>query len=200
MTLPQLPYAYDALEPFVSGEIMLLHHSKHHQTYINNLNAALKARAEAEKNGDLRQQLQIQSAINFNGGSHLNHSLFWKIMAPQSQGGGQLQDGPLKQALEKQFGDIEKFKSDFNAASAAIQGSGWCWLGLSKLGDLEIVTTKDQDPLISHHPIIGSDVWEHSWYLQYKNDKASYFKQWWNIVNWKEAEARYAEGVKKASL
>ena len=200
MTLPPLPYAYDALEPFIAAEIMTLHHSKHHQTYINNLNTANKAFAEAEKNGDLRKQIELQSAIKFNGGSHINHSLFWKNMAPQSEGGGQLHDGPLKQAIEKEFGDIEKFKTNFNATSAGIQGSGWCWLGLSKGGHLEIVTTKDQDPLVTHHPILGSDIWEHSWYLQYKNDKASYFKQWWNVVNWKEAEARYNEAIKKASL
>ena len=185
---------------FIAAEIMTLHHSKHHQTYINNLNAANKAFAEAEKNGDLRKQIELQSAIKFNGGSHINHSLFWKNMAPQSEGGGQLHDGPLKQAIEKEFGDVEKFKTNFNATSAGIQGSGWCWLGLSKGGHLEIVTTKDQDPLVTHHPILGSDIWEHSWYLQYKNDKASYFKQWWNVVNWKEAEARYNEAIKKASL
>lgn len=198
-TLPPLPYEYNALEPFISAEIMTLHHSKHHQTYINNLNAASKASVEAEKNGDLQKVLELQSAIKFNGGSHMNHSLFWKIMAPPSQGGGKLEDGQLKQAIEKEYGDIETFKTKFNSASAAIQGSGWCWLGLSKTGNLDIVTTKDQDPLLSHHAILGSDIWEHSWYLQYRNDKATYFKQWWNVVNWKEAENRYNEG-KKASL
>lgn len=198
--LPPLPYAYDALEPFISGEIMSVHHGKHHQTYVNNLNAALKAYAEAEANKDIRREIELQSAIKFNGGGHINHSLFWKNLAPQSAGGGQLNDGPLKQAIEREFGDVEKFKTQFNATAAGIQGSGWAWLGLSKGGRLDIVTAKDQDPLTSHHPILGWDGWEHAWYLQYKNDKATYLKQWWNVVNWAEAENRYAEGLKKASL
>lgn len=179
---------------------MTVHHTKHHQTYVNNLNAATKAYAEAERANDVRKQIELQSAIKFNGGGHINHSLFWKNLAPQSAGGGQLKDGQLKQAIEKEFGDVEKFKTAFNGTAAAIQGSGWCWLGLSKAGRLDIVTAKDQDPLTSHHPIIGWDGWEHAWYLQYKNDKATYLKQWWNVVNWDEAESRYAEGVKKAQL
>lgn len=195
-----LPYAYDALEPFISKEIMTVHHDKHHVTYVNNLNAAMKAFDQALKSNDLTKQIELQSAIKFNGGSHINHSLFWTSMAPVSQGGGQLKDGPLKQAIEKEFGDFEKFKTTFNSTAAAIQGSGWCWLGLSKIGRLELVTLKDQDPLTSHHPIVGWDGWEHAWYLQYKNDKATYLKNWWNVVNWAEAENRYNEGMKKASL
>lgn len=198
--LPPLPYAYNALEPFISGEIMQVHHDKHHRTYVNNLNAALKAYTEAESSNDLRREIELQSAIKFNGGGHLNHSIFWKNLAPQNAGGGQLNDGPLKQALEREFGDVEKFKSQFHTTAAGIQGSGWAWLGLSKAGRLDIVTTKDQDPLTSHHPVLGCDCWEHAWYLQYKNDKASYLKAWWNVVNWGEAENRYAEGLKKASL
>lgn len=179
---------------------MVVHHDKHHQTYVNNLNAAEKAFEQALQAQDVRKQIEVQSALKFNGGGHINHSLFWTNMAPQSQGGGQLKDGPLKQAIERGFGDVEKFKSQFNSTAAAIQGSGWCWLGLSPQGRLDIVTAKDQDPLTTHHPILGWDGWEHAWYLQYKNDKATYLKNWWNVVNWAEAENRFNEASKKASL
>ncbi|KAI3617170.1 hypothetical protein CBS9595_003079 [Malassezia furfur] len=199
-TLPPLPYAYDALEPFISKEIMTVHHDKHHQTYVNNLNAAEKAYAEATAANDVLKQIQLQSAIKFNGGGHINHSLFWKNLAPQSEGGGQLNDGPLKQAIEQEFGDFEKFKTTFNTKAAGIQGSGWLWLGVAPTGNLDLVVAKDQDPLTTHHPVIGWDGWEHAWYLQYKNDKASYLKAWWNVVNWAEAEKRFLEGKKKAQL
>ena len=179
---------------------MVVHHDKHHQTYVNNLNAAEKAFEQALQAQDVRKQIELQSALKFNGGGHINHSLFWTNMAPQSQGGGQLKDGPLKQAIERGFGDVEKFKNQFNSTAAAIQGSGWCWLGLSPQGRLDIVTAKDQDPLTTHHPILGWDGWEHAWYLQYKNDKATYLKNWWNVVNWAEAENRFNEASKKASL
>ncbi|CCV00099.1 allergen [Malassezia sympodialis ATCC 42132] len=198
-TLPPLPYEYNALEPFISADIMMVHHGKHHQTYVNNLNASTKAYNDAVQAQDVLKQMELLTAVKFNGGGHVNHALFWKTMAPQSQGGGQLNDGPLKQAIDKEFGDFEKFKAAFTAKALGIQGSGWCWLGLSKTGSLDLVVAKDQDTLTTHHPIIGWDGWEHAWYLQYKNDKASYLKQWWNVVNWSEAESRYSEGL-KASL
>ncbi|WFD28874.1 superoxide dismutase [Malassezia nana] len=198
-SLPPLPYEYNALEPFISADIMQVHHGKHHQTYVNNLNASTKAYNDAVQAQDVRKQMELLTAVKFNGGGHINHALFWKSMAPVSQGGGQLKDGPLKQAIDKDFGDFEKFKAAFTTKALGIQGSGWCWLGLSKNGRLDLVIAKDQDTLTTHHPIIGWDGWEHAWYLQYKNDKASYLKQWWNVVNWDEAESRYAEGL-KASL
>lgn len=172
-TLPQLPYAYNALEPAISEEIMTIHHTKHHQLYITNLNNAIKAYNSAISSNDVRKQIELQGAIKFNGGGHINHSLFWKNLAPSSQGGGQLQDGPLKQAIERDFGSLDNLKSTFNATIATIQGSGWGWLGFNpKNSKLEVVNTQNQDPLISHHPIIGVDAWEHAFYLQYKNVKA----------------------------
>jgi Fe-Mn family superoxide dismutase len=172
-TLPQLPYAYNGLEPAISEEIMTIHHTKHHQLYVTNLNNAIKAYNSAISSNDVRKQIELQSAIKFNGGGHINHSLFWKNLAPAKEGGGQLHDGPLKQAIERDFGSLDNLKSSFNATIATIQGSGWGWLGFNpKNSKLEVVTTKDQDPLISHHPIIGVDAWEHAFYLQYKNVKA----------------------------
>lgn len=145
---------------------MEIHHSKHHQTYVNGLNAAEKAYAQAVSSADVRKQIELQSAIKFNGGGHINHSLFWKNLAPSKEGGGSLKDGPLKQAIDKDFGSLDKLKEHFNKTTAAIQGSGWGWVGFNPLNQrIEVVTTKDQDPLTSHHPLIGVDVWEHAYYL-----------------------------------
>ncbi|KAI0033737.1 manganese superoxide dismutase [Vararia minispora EC-137] len=189
-TLPPLPYAYDALEPAISKEIMELHHTKHHQTYVNGLNAAEESFAKAPS---VSERIALQSALKFNGGGHINHSLFWKNLAPVSEGGGQLPDGPLRAAIQRDFGSVEDFKSQFNAKTASVQGSGWGWLGYnSATKKLEIVTTANQDPLLSHAPIIGVDVWEHAFYLQYKNVKADYLKEIWSVINFKEAEARYS--------
>lgn len=200
-TLPQLPYSYDALEPAISKEIMEIHHSKHHQAYVTNLNAAEKAYASAVSSSDVRKQIEIQSAIKFNGGGHINHSLFWKNLAGTKNGGGQLNDGPLKQAIEKDFGSVDKLKENFNKQTAAVQGSGWGWLGYSPVTQkLEIVTTKDQDPLISHAPLIGVDVWEHAYYLQYKNLRPKYLEAIWSVINWSEAEKRFNEAKTKAQL
>ncbi|KAI0049200.1 manganese superoxide dismutase [Auriscalpium vulgare] len=192
-TLPDLPYSYDALEPHISAQIMELHHSKHHQTYVNGLNAAEQSYAQAPS---VKEQIKLQSALKFNGGGHINHSLFWKNLTPTSEGGGKLADGALKSAIERDFGGVEEFKQKFNAATAAIQGSGWGWLGYnSTTKKLEIVTTANQDPLLSHVPIIGIDIWEHAFYLQYKNVKPDYLNAIWNVVNFKEAEARLAEAA-----
>ncbi|TFY78411.1 hypothetical protein EWM64_g5598 [Hericium alpestre] len=193
-TLPDLPYPYNALEPYISGQIMELHHKKHHQTYVNGLNAAEESYAKAPS---VKQQIALQSALKFNGGGHINHSLFWKNLAPTSEGGGKLADGLLKSAIERDFGSIENFKTKFNAATAAIQGSGWGWLGYNPATKkLEIVTTANQDPLLSHAPIIGVDIWEHAFYLQYKNVKPDYLNAIWNVINFKEAESRLAEAQK----
>ncbi|KAE8226134.1 hypothetical protein CF319_g1238 [Tilletia indica] len=200
-SLPKLDYGYNALEPAISEQIMTLHHQKHHQTYINNLNAAEKAYAQAVSSTDVKKQIELQSAIKFNGGGHINHSLFWKNLAPTSNGGGSLEDGTLKQAIERDFGSLDKLKTYFNAQAATIQGSGWAWLGLSPVTQkLEVVLTKDQDPLISHAPIIGVDCWEHAYYLQYQNVKVEYFKNIWSVINYKEAEARFQAASSKASL
>ncbi|TFK29458.1 Mn superoxide dismutase [Coprinopsis marcescibilis] len=193
-TLPPLPYAYNALEPYISEEIMTLHHQKHHQTYVNGLNAAEEAYSNASS---VKEQIALQAAIKFNGGGHINHSLFWKNLAPAHEDGGKLTDGPLKVQLEKDFGSVEEFKKKFNTSTAAIQGSGWGWLGYnSATKKLEIASTANQDPLISHVPIIGVDIWEHAFYLQYKNVKPDYLNAIWNVINFKEAEQRFLEASK----
>ena len=192
--LPDLPYAYSALEPFISAEIMELHHSKHHNGYVTNLNKALEQYADAEKNDDVAKMISLQSAINFNGGGHVNHSIFWTNLAPQSEGGGTLPEGPLAEAINKEFGSLEKFIEKFNAAAGPIQGSGWGWLGYNpKSGKLEIATRSNQDPLstLGLIPLLGIDVWEHAYYLQYKNVRPDYLKQIWNVVNWKNVADRF---------
>ncbi|KIJ34935.1 hypothetical protein M422DRAFT_31599 [Sphaerobolus stellatus SS14] len=186
-TLPELPYAYNALEPYISEEIMRLHHQKHHQTYVNGLNAAEE---KYSKTSDVKQQIALQSALKFNGGGHINHSLFWRNLAPA--GSTNQPSGALKEALEKDFGSVDAFKKAMNEKTAAVQGSGWGWLGYNpSLKKLEIVTTPNQDPLISHVPIIGIDIWEHAFYLQYKNVKPDYLNAIWNVVNFEEAGKRY---------
>nr|UXX34479.1 Ffmnsod2 protein [Expression vector pBHg-FfMnSOD2-RNAi] len=192
-TLPELPYAYNALEPYICEEIMTLHHKKHHQTYVNGLNATEEAYAKAPSTKD---HIALQAALKFNGGGHINHSLFWKNLAPANAEGGKLEAGPLKTAIERDFGSVEAFKKEFNAKTAAIQGSGWGWLGYNaSTKRLEIVTTLNQDPLLSHTPIIGIDIWEHAFYIQYKNVKPDYLNAIWNVVNFKEAEKRLADAV-----
>ncbi|KAJ7121009.1 Mn superoxide dismutase [Mycena epipterygia] len=193
-TLPDLPYAYNALEPYISEEIMTLHHKKHHQTYVTGLNAAEESYA---KSSSTKEQIALQAALKFNGGGHINHSLFWKNLAPAAQEGGKLESGPLKSAIERDFGSVEEFKKSFNTKTAAIQGSGWGWLGYNATTKkLEIVATANQDPLITHTPIIGVDIWEHAFYLQYKNVKPDYLNAIWNVINFKEAEKRFAEVAK----
>ncbi|KAH9939087.1 superoxide dismutase mitochondrial [Epithele typhae] len=193
-TLPQLDYSYDALEPHIAAKIMELHHSKHHQAYVSGLNAAEESYATAPSP---KEQIRLQAALKFNGGGHINHSLFWKNLAPAGMGGGQLADGPLKAALEADFGSVEAFKKKMNTVTAGIQGSGWGWLGYNpETKKLEIVTTANQDPLLTHVPIIGIDIWEHAFYLQYHNVKADYLTAIWNVVNFKEAERRFVEASK----
>ncbi|KAF8810304.1 Mn superoxide dismutase [Phlegmacium glaucopus] len=185
-TLPSLPYAYDALEPYISKEIMTLHHTKHHQTYVNGLNAAEEAYAKTDSTA---KKIALQSALKFNGGGHINHSLFWTNLAPAKAGGGQLTSGPLEKALIRDFGSVDEFKKIFNTTTAGIQGSGWGWLGYDTFSrKLEIVTTANQDPLLSHVPIIGVDIWEH-----YKNVKPDYLTAIWNVINFQEAEERLLE-------
>ncbi|KAH9950837.1 superoxide dismutase mitochondrial [Amylocystis lapponica] len=193
-TLPELDYAYDALEPHISGQIMKLHHTKHHQTYVNGLNAAEESYAKAPSP---KAQILLQPALKFNGGGHINHSLFWKNLAPPSAGGGVLSPGPLKDAIDADFGGLDALKKQLNAATAAIQGSGWGWLAYNDATKkLEVVTTANQDPLLTHVPLVGIDIWEHAFYLQYFNVKPDYLNAIWNVINFKEAERRYLEAAK----
>ncbi|KAF8336999.1 superoxide dismutase [Mn], mitochondrial [Cantharellus anzutake] len=190
--LPDLPYPYNALEPFISEEIMTLHHKKHHQTYVNGLNAAEVSIATAPS---FKERIALLNALKFNGGGHINHSLFWKNLAPANQSA--LKPGPLKDAIDRDFGGLQNLQKEFNATTAGIQGSGWGWLGYNaKTQRLEIVTTANQDPLLSHAPIIGVDIWEHAFYLQYKNVKADYLVAIWNVINFDEAEKRFIDAIK----
>ncbi|KAF9531278.1 manganese superoxide dismutase [Crepidotus variabilis] len=201
-SLPPLPYPYNALEPYISEEIMTLHHTKHHQTYVNALNAAEKSYASA---GTPKERIALQAALKFNGGGHINHSLFWKNLAPSAAAnkgtGGTLKDGALKKAINETYGSLDNLQKEFNTATAGIQGSGWGWLGLDpKTKRLEIVTTANQDPLLTHAPIIGVDIWEHAFYLQYKNVKVDYLHAIWNVINFEEAESRYQDALKGSKL
>lgn len=193
--LPQLPYALNALEPVISEEIMSLHYNKHHKAYVTNLNKAMEQYAEAEAKSDLPALVALQQAIRFNGGGHINHSIFWTNLAPKSQGGGTPPQGKLAEAINKEFGSLDKFIEQFSAKTVAIQGSGWGWLGFNKAKNrLEIVTCDNQDPLSTKGlvPLLGIDVWEHAYYLQYKNVRADYVKEIWSIINWKNVAERYA--------
>ena len=196
-TLPPLPYAYDALEPVISKQIMEIHHQKHHQTYITNLNAALTAQSTALQSQDVPQLISLQQKIKFNGGGHINHSLFWKNLTPASSPQAKLESAPgIKAAIERKWGSYEAFQKVFSATLLGIQGSGWGWLVANKpKGELEIVTTKDQDPVTGDTPLFGIDMWEHAYYLQYLNNKASYVEGIWKIINWSTVEDRYQNGI-----
>jgi superoxide dismutase, Fe-Mn family len=199
--LPQLPYAYDALEPHIDEQTMHLHHEKHHNTYVTNLNGALEKHPEADPGSveDLLAKIDevpedIRTAVRNNGGGHSNHTMFWQIMGPSGQGGGE-PNGELREAIDRDFGSFEDFKEQFGAAAApgALFGSGWAWLIASSDGSLNIETTPNQDsPLMEGKtPVIGLDVWEHAYYLKYQNRRPEYIGAWWNVVNWEEAERRY---------
>lgn len=197
--LPTLPYDLSALEPVISGEIMNLHYNKHHQTYVTNLNKAVEQYFEAEEKNDISTMASLLATIKFNGGGHINHSIFWTNLAPKKNGGGGKPDGVLLKAIEKDFGSFEKFVEQMNTKTTAIQGSGWGWLGLNKANShLEIVTCDNQDPLITKGlvPLLGIDVWEHAYYLQYKNVRADYVKAIWEIVSWKNVAERYQTATK----
>ncbi|KAJ5082962.1 superoxide dismutase mitochondrial [Penicillium argentinense] len=199
-TLPPLPYPYDekALEPVISKEIMQIHHDKHHQAYVNNLNAALESQSTALVNSDLRKLVTLQQKIKFNGGGHINHSLFWKILAPYGSKQTNIDSAApiLKKAIESQWGSFQNFKDEFISVLTDLQGSGWGWLASKPIeGRLEVISTKDQDPVTDAVPIFGVDMWEHAYYLQYKNDKASYASNIWKVINWQEAEYRFRNGV-----
>ncbi|KAK3370440.1 manganese superoxide dismutase precursor [Podospora didyma] len=192
-TLPQLPYAYNALEPYISAQIMELHHSKHHQTYITNLNKALQSHVAAIASNDIAAQIALQPIIKFNGGGHINHALFWQNLAPAgSDDASPTAAHSLVSHIQSDWGSLELFQKDFSAALLGIQGSGWGWLVREESGKLRIVTTKDQDPIVGGDvPILGVDMWEHAYYLQYLNGKAAYVENIWKVINWKIAERRF---------
>lgn len=213
-----------ALEPVISRQIMELHHQKHHQTYITNLNAALAAQAKAIQANDVPQLISLQQKIKFNGGGHINHSLFWKNLTPPGSAESSLDAAPtLKQAIATRWGSTEKFIEAFKAALLGIQGSGWGWLvANAPNGKLDIVTTKDQDPVTEPQiPIFGVDMWEHAYYLQvsycqdwdrsvarihadrcpqYLNNKGGYVSEIWKVINWAVAEERYKNGVDGSAI
>ncbi len=194
--LPDLAYDFNALEPVISAEIMQLHYSKHHNGYVTNLNASLEKYCEAESRGDIASMIGLQQAIRFNGGGHVNHSIFWTNLTSPSNGAGGQPSGELFSALVKEFGSVESFIEKFSAQTVAIQGSGWGWLGFNKISNKLVLTTcNNQDPLtiLGLVPLLGIDVWEHAYYLQYKNVRADYVKNIWNIVNWKNVEQRFAD-------
>jgi Fe-Mn family superoxide dismutase len=193
-TLPNLPYAYDALEPSISKAIMELHHQKHHQTYVDKLNAALEKYPELQTK-EVEQLLidlhllpeEVQAPVRNHGGGHYNHSLFWQVMSPN--GGGQ-PTGALLDDIVAKYGSFDDFVEQFNTKALGLFGSGWVWLQ----PDLEIITTQNQDSLLSEGkpaPLMGLDVWEHAYYLDYKNKRDDYIENWWNVVNWEFISTRY---------
>lgn len=195
-TLPDLPYDYSALEPYISAEIMQLHHAKHHQTYVNNFNALAEQYTDAESKGDVAKMIAMQSGIKFNGGGHVNHSIFWKNLCPANQ--FEPPTGKLAAAIDESFGGLDSLQKKFNPAAAAVQGSGWAWLALHpESKKLQVVTTSNQDPCSTtgHVPLLGVDVWEHAYYLQYKNVRPDYLKAIWNVVNWKDVAERFEKAT-----
>ena len=196
-TLPPLPYAPDALEPHIDKMTMEIHHGKHHNAYVTNLNKALESAPDLA--GKTVEELlanncaivpeAIRTAVRNNGGGHYNHSMFWKIMAP---GAGGAPVGNVSQAITGAFGSFDAFKEKVNAAGAARFGSGWAWL-VKSAGKLEIISTPNQDcPIMEgKYPVMGLDVWEHAYYLKYQNRRPDYMAAWWNVVNWKEVESRF---------
>ena len=199
-SLPPLPYDYAALEPAISGQIMETHHKKHHQTYVNNLNAALTQMQEAQHKQDVKKVVQLQSAINFNGGGHVNHSIFWTNLAPKAQGGGAPPTGELAKAIEADFGGLSQLQAQMTAACLGVQGSGWGWLGLHPTTHrLQVATRANQDALVDLVPLLGIDVWEHAYYYLYGPARADYLKQLWTVVNWTNVQERLAAARQSAS-
>jgi len=195
--VPPLPYDYSALEPYIDEETMHLHHDKHHQAYVNNLNAALEKYPDLQSKSaeDLIRDLNsvpedIRTAVRNNGGGHVNHSMFWEIMGPN--GGGE-PTGAIGSAIQEAFGSFEDFKKQFNDAGAKRFGSGWAWLVASSGGKLQVVSSANQDNPMSEgsYPILGNDVWEHAYYLKYQNRRPDYLNAWWNVVNWDAVNQRF---------
>ncbi|MFT8320377.1 MAG: superoxide dismutase [Bacillus sp. (in: firmicutes)] len=195
-TLPQLPYAYDALEPHIDKETMNIHHTKHHNTYVTNLNNALEGNTEllSKTVEEIVSNLDAvpeaaRTAVRNNGGGHANHSLFWEVISPE--GGGE-PTGDLASAIESKFGNFENFKEEFSKAATTRFGSGWAWLVVNN-GELEVTSTPNQDsPLMEGKtPVLGLDVWEHAYYLNYQNRRPEYINAFFNVINWTEVAKRY---------
>ena len=194
-TLPPLPYDYDALEPHIDKLTMQIHHDKHHQAYVDNLNKAIAGTENENKSLEelVKNAGQYSAAVRNNGGGHWNHTFFWQIMS--SDGGGK-PEGKLAQAIDETFGSLDAMKEKFNAAGAGRFGSGWAWLGVAD-GKLTICSTPNQDnPLMDVAeckctPVLGCDVWEHAYYLKYQNKRGDYLKQFWDVVNWKKASENF---------
>lgn len=196
--LPALPYANDALEPHIDAKTMEIHHDRHHNTYVTNLNAALESAPELQEKSleDLIANLDsvpegIRTAVRNNGGGHANHSLFWEIIGPN---GGGAPTGDIASAIDSELGGFDKFKEDFAKAATTRFGSGWAWLVVGKDGKLSITSTPNQDsPLFEGlTPVLGLDVWEHAYYLNYQNKRPDYIAAFWNVINWDEVNKRYA--------
>ena len=196
-TLPPLPYDYNALEPHIDEQTMRIHHDKHHDAYVKNLNAAIESHPDLQSKSieDLIRGIDslpeaIRTPVRNNGGGHANHTLFWEIMTP---GGAKEPSGELAAAITSSFGGFQQFKEQFAKACAGRFGSGWAWLVSDGRGGLAIESTPNQDsPLMSGRtPVIGCDVWEHAYYLKYQNRRPDYVSAWWNVVNWTEAEKRF---------
>lgn len=196
--LPQLPYEYNALEPNIDARTMEIHHSKHHQTYVNNLNNALANHPELEGKSieELVKDLNsipedIRTAVRNNGGGHANHSMFWLCMSPN--GGGD-PSGELSEAINSTFGSLDAFKEQFAKAGATRFGSGWAWLCVDGSGKLVVTSTPNQDNPLTDGlaPILGLDVWEHAYYLNYQNRRPDYISAFWSVVNWEQVAANYA--------
>ena len=194
--LPELPYAYDALEPHIDNETMSIHHTKHHNTYVSNLNGALEGHSDLQNKSldELLKDLdnlpkEIQTAVRNNGGGHANHSLFWELMSPN---GGGSPKGSLAEAIDAKFGSFDQFKEEFKAAATGRFGSGWAWLVVDN-GELAITSTPNQDTPVmdGKTPILGVDVWEHAYYLKYQNKRPDYVSAFWNVVNWDKVAELY---------
>lgn len=191
-TLPDLPYDYGALEPHISGRIMELHHDKHHNAYVNGANTALERLQAARSNGDFTYINQLEKDLAFNLGGHVNHSIFWKNMSPD---GGGKPDGELGAAIDEHFGSFDGFQAQFTSVATGIQGSGWAILAWDTLGNrLATFQLYDQQANIpaTMIPVAQLDMWEHAFYLDYVNVKGDYVKAWWNVVNWADAQQRFA--------
>jgi len=198
--LPPLPYDYSALEPYIDTQTMQIHHDKHHQAYVTNVNNALQGQDQLASMSvdDLLRNINqvpenIRTAVRNNAGGHSNHSMFWNIMKPN--GGGE-PTGDLASAIQQAFGSFDAFKTAFNDAGTKRFGSGWAWLVLDSSGKLQVISTANQDsPLMDGlYPVMGNDVWEHAYYLKYQNRRPEYLNAWWNVVNWDEVARRYGHG------
>jgi Fe-Mn family superoxide dismutase len=196
-TVPPLPYAFDALEPYIDKQTMEIHHDKHHGAYVTNLNKALESAPDLQ-NKTIEELLanncaivpeNIRTAVRNNGGGHINHSMFWQIMAAKAGG---TPSGNVAEAIKSTFGSFDQFKEKLNAAAVSRFGSGWAWLVKSG-GKVEIISTANQDSPVmdGKFPVMGVDVWEHAYYLKYQNRRPEYLAAWWNVVNWPEIEKRF---------